>query len=288
MPDISVIILTYNSENYIGNLLKSLTSKYQTEIKSKKIEIIVADNNSSDETLKTAKKFENVITIENGDNLGFAKGINSASKKAKGEFLLFINPDGEFIRGDIFALSQKFEDEKVAVVGGEILHTNGKRELSCGKFYNLFNVILLALGFEEKLGVRFSPKDDKFVDFVSGGFMMVRSDIFKKLGGFDEKFFMYVEDMEFCFRVKLQKLKVMYSGSATIKHVGQASSNRSFAIINIYKGLLYFHKKHKSKLSYSFVKTILFAKAALLVMIGKLSNNEYLERTYSKALRQLA
>lgn len=288
MPDISVIILTYDSENYIGKLLKSLASKYKKEIETGKVEIIVMDNNSKDKTLNVVREFKNIEVIENGDNFGFAKGINLGSKRARGKFLLFINPDGEFLSGDIFALIQKFKDYKIAVVGGKILHKNGSKELSAGKFYNFFNVLILSLGLEESLGVRFSAEKDKFVDFVSGGFMMVRREIWEKLGGFDEKFFMYVEDMEFCYRVKEQKLKVLFSTAATIQHIGQASSNRAFAIANIYKGFLYFHKKHKSRLSYYFVKTMLFAKAYLLVMAGKLSNNEYLDKTYSQALKQLA
>ncbi len=288
MPDISVIILTYNSENYIGKLLKSLSVKYGSEIDSGKIEVIVADNNSGDSTLSKAKEMKNVTVINNGDNFGFAKGINLASKKAKGKFFLFINPDSEFIAGDIFLLMQKFDDNRVAVVGGEILASNGERELSTGSFYNSFNTFLLSLGLEEKLGVRLSPRKDREVDFVSGGFMMVRRDVWEKLHGFDENFFMYVEDMEFCYRVKKQKLKARFSNAATIRHVGHGSGSRGFAIENIYKGLLYFHKKHKGTLSYSLVKTMLLTKAFLLVLVGKLSNNEYLDKTYSRAIKQLA
>lgn len=285
MPDVSVIILTYNSQSHIGKLLNSLLLKYKNEIESGKLEIIVADNNSADKTISVVKEFKEAAIVRNGDNFGFARGINLGSKYAKGKFLLFINPDGEFLSGDIFQLAEKFEDEEIAVVGGKILRPQGSEELSAGKFYNFFNVLLLSLGLEENFGVRFSADKDKFVDFVSGGFMMVRADVWKKLEGFDEKFFMYVEDMEFCYRVKKQKLKVMFSPKATIKHVGQASSDRSFAILNIYKGLLYFHKKHKGTFSYSLVKSFLITKALLLVIAGKLSNNKYLDKAYSQALK---
>lgn len=284
MPDISIIILTYNSANFIAKLLKSLIAKYNAQIDKGELEIIVADNSSLDDTIKEAKKIERVKVISNGGNFGFAKGINLASKLASGQFLLFINPDTTFLRGDVFKLLEKFKDKRIGVVGGEVLHINGKKEPSCGKFYNFFSTVFLALGLEEKLGIRFSPKKEKFVDFVSGGFMMVRKDLWEKLGGFDDSFFMYVEDMEFCFRVKKQKLKVLYSPEATIKHVGQASSNRSFAIVCIYKGILYFNKKHMGLLSYMLVKMILRFKAIVLVFIGKMSNNKYLVQTYEQAL----
>lgn len=285
MPDISIIILTYNSRSYIGKLLESLVSKYKTQIDNGSLEVIVADNNSSDNTINKAKETKNVSVINNGDNFGFAKGINLASKYAKGKFLLFINPDSEFLRGDIFFLMQKFDDAEVAVAGGEIVTVKGKKELSVGKFYNLFNTFLLSIGLEEKMGVRFSPNKDSYVDFVSGGFMMVRRDVWEKLNGFDENFFMYIEDAEFCFRTKKIGKKVLFSNSATIRHVGQASGSRSFAILNIYRGLLYFHKKHQGTLSYYLTKTLLIVKALLLVIVGKLSNNKYLDEAYSQALR---
>lgn len=287
MPNISVVILTFNSEKYIEKLLTSLISKYEKEVREKKLEIIVADNNSSDSTLKIAGRISGVEAFNNGDNFGFAKGINLGASRAKGELLLFINPDSLFLRGDIFLLGNLFDNEKVGVVGGEMINSNGKKELSCGKFYNIFNVLLLTLGLEGKLGVRFSPRGKKNVGFVSGGFMMVRKSLWEKLGGFDENFFMYVEDMEFCFRIKKLGKKVVFSNLATIQHVGQASSNRAFAVVNIYKGLIYFHKKHMGFISLILVKTLLIIKAAILVIIGKISNNEYLYLTYSQALKTL-
>ncbi len=285
MPDISVVILTYNSEKYIGKLLKSLISKYKDQIRDEKLEIIVADNNSSDDTIKIASKVKEVTMVQNGGNFGFAKGINLGAPHAKGEFLFFINPDSVLLKGDIFSLKEKFMDNKVAIVGGKILKPSGGQELSCGKFYNLFNVFLLSVGLEEKLGVRFSPKKERHVDFVSGGFMMVRKNLWRQMGGFDENFFMYIEDMELCFRARKKKLKVLFSNSATIQHVGQASSNRTFAVVNIYKGLLYFHKKHMGAVSFFLVRTLLILKAILLVIIGKMSNNKYLGETYMQALK---
>ncbi len=283
MPEISVIILTYNSSGHIEKLLKSLISKYKKEIESGVLEIIVGDNSSLDNTLEIVKKIKEISVFENGGNFGFAKGINLTSSHAKGKFLLFINPDSVLSKGDIFELKNRI-DGKFSIAGGEAMNMQGKRELSCGKFYTPFNVLLLALGLEEKLGVRFSPKNDGSVPFVSGGFMMVEADSWKKLGGFDEKLFMYTEDMELCFRAKQEGLGVIFSNAATIEHAGQASSSRSFAVVNIYKGILYFNKKHMGKIAYLFVKFVLLLKAFVLVMIGKMSNNQYLDRTYREAI----
>lgn len=279
MSTISFVILTYNSSKHIKNLLDSLFTKYNNEY-----EVVVVDNASTDSTVEIVEKFGKKVNLfKNPENGGFAKGINVGAKIAKGDYLLFINPDAELADGDLVGLLSVFkEHERAAVVGGKMLTWKGTPELSAGKFYTTFNTILLALGLDSF--VRFSPTKTQKVDFVSGGFMMVKKDIFEKLGGLDENFFMYIEDMEFCFRVKKAGHEVYFSPGMTIRHVGQGSSDRSFAIVNIYKGLMYFHKKHMGYFSFVLVKVLLKTKAVTLVILGKLMNNKYLVSTYLKAL----
>lgn len=284
--DVSIIILTYNSSGYIDNLLEGLIKKYREKIEDNKLEVIIADNASSDDTIKKARKYSDIVkVIENGGNYGFAKGNNLAARKAKGKIIVFINPDAEIADGDFFDLIKEFEDEKVGVVGGEVLNYSGKREYSAGKTYTFPRVFLLSLGLEEKTGVRFSPKKRREVDHVTGTFFLIRKDLFEKLGGFDEHYFMYVEDADLCFRVKKMGYKILFSPAASIKHMGQGSSNRKFAVVNIHKGLLYFHKKHMGNTSYNLVRALLKSKAFFLVLMGKISNNNYLVETYSEALR---
>lgn len=283
MLSVSVIILTYNSASHIEKLIQSLVFRY-SKVLNKELEIIVADNSSSDETLKIARKFDGVKVFENGGNLGFAKGINLAVTRAKGDILIFINPDAVFVDGDIFELAKKI-NEKVAVVGGKIIKTDGSREPSAGKFYNLLNIIFWALGIEEKMGIRFSPMSDKFVDFVSGGFFAVKRSVFNQMGGFDENLFMYVEDMEFCYSVKKGKKEVLFSNVASIRHEGQGSSSKTFAVVNIYKGILYFYKKHMGIIPFVLAAVILKLKAMILVIIGRISNNKYLYTTYREAIK---
>jgi len=285
---LSIIILTYNSSQFIHTLLSDLTRKYADRIKERDLEVIVADNLSTDDTVKTAKQNKNIQVLENGENLGFSKGLNKAVKKAQGDVLLFINPDAKLLSGNFFDFISKFEDPKLGVLGGEIRTYQGKKEPSCGKIYNLLNVFLLSVGLEEALGVRFSPSKDKEVDMVSGAFFAIKRELFEKLNGFDEHFFMYIEDAELCYRVKKEGYKVEFSNKASIKHLGQGSSNRTFAIVNIYKGLLYFHKKHMGGLSYLSVLFVLRFKAGILVLLGKISHNEYLEYTYAQALKSIS
>ena len=268
--------------------MQSLIKKYSSNINAKELEIIVADNKSLDDTLeKTDKYKEKVRIVENGGNLGYAKGNNLASKKANGEFLVFLNPDAKFIEGDLFDVISLFDDADIGIIGGKIISLDGKKELSCGKFYNPLNILLLTLGLEESLGVRFAPNKKQKVDFVSGGFLFIRRKLFERLNGFDENYFMYVEDSDLCYQAKKKGFKVLYSNKATVQHVGQGSSNRTFAIVNIYKGLLYYSRKNGGKVNYFIVKLMLMIKARLLVLVGRVRNNKYLVDTYTEAMKTL-
>jgi len=285
---ISIIILTYNSEKYIEKLLNSLIQGNKKSIENEGIEIIVADNESSDNTVSLVKKYTKYASIvNNGGNLGFAKGNNKAVEKVHGDYIVFLNPDAEFAAGDISKMISHLDKPGVGVVGGKILKYDGSNELSCGKFYNYLNIVLLCLGLEEKCGVRFSPKKSEYVDHVSGGFMGIRKDVFIENGGFDEHYFMYVEDQDLCFRLRKKGLKAFYSPDAQIKHMGQGSSNRGFAVVHIYKGLSYFQKKHMGKLSYHLSVNTLKLKALVLVVLGRVTRNNYLMSTYGKALRSI-
>lgn len=96
---------------------------------------------------------------------------------------------------------------------------------------------------------------------------------------------MYVEDMELCFRLMKHGYVALYYPFMEVKHIGQGSSNREFAIVNIYKGFLYFYKKHKSFLSYSLVKWMLRMKALGSIVIGFIIRRKHLTQTYKKALQ---
>lgn len=287
MPKISLITLTYNSSRHIDKLFKSLFAEFDEDLKSKKIEIVVVDNKSTDDTVKKVKKIggNKIRLIENDTNEGFAKGINLGVKNSTGEFVLTINPDAEFKSGDIFKALSLFEDKKVGVVGGKMVDKNGDSEKSAGRFIKTAETFLLSVGLDEVFRVRVSPEKISEVDFVSGGFMLVSRKLFEENNGFDENFFMYIEDMEFCYRLKKSGYKVIFDPSIVIQHEGQGSSSRGFAVKNIFSGIYYFHKKHGSIFSQLSTKFLLRTKALSLVLMGKILNNKYLEETYSEALK---
>jgi len=279
---VSIIILSYNTENLLE---KCLTSIYE-KVKDLSFEIIVVDNASSDNSVTMIqKKFSKVQLIQSPDNLGFAKGVNLGARRARGEYLLLLNSDIEVISTelkDLFTYLQNNED--VAVIGGKLDNADGSTSRSYGSFYELKEVARMLFVKESKVeGI--SSQRPVEVDWVSGGFMAIKKKIFDELKGLDPKFFMYIEDMEFCYRVNKKGLKVLYNPNIDIKHVGQGSSNRAFAIINIYKGILYFYKKQKPRWQYYAVKSMLMIKAFLAILIGTLTRSTFLKDTYYKAIK---
>ncbi len=113
---------------------------------------------------------------------------------------------------------------------------------------------------------------------------MIRKEVFDKLGGFDEKIFMYTEDMELCYRAHLAGYQIYFYPGMDIRHKDQGSSNRTFAIVNIYKNLQYFYKKHRPLWENILIKFVLKTKAIALLALGKLLHNSYLTNTYEQAL----
>lgn len=295
MP-ISFLILTYNSSSYIYSLLDSLSDKVGNSIRKGEYEIIIFDNASSDDTtdkiskyLKDRKEWDGHIQfVKNSQNLGYAKGINMAAKKAKGDLLVVINPDAELIEADFGLLIDSFEqDKKMAAAGLRLVNLQGKNEKTAGKFYNPLTFLLFSLGLENLFNIRFAPEELMTVDYVSGGFIAIRKETFEQLKGYDEDYFMYVEDMDLCYRIKKMGMKTVYMPSAIIRHAGQGSSSREFAIVNIYRGLQIFYTKHSSLMMQQYVKNLLSLKAALIIFISTALGKRDLVSVYSHALKTI-
>lgn len=289
MTILSVIIISYNTRELTVRCLKSIIKQYQEQLQSGDFEIIVVDNNSTDDTvikiLNLKSKILNLKIIENKKNYGFSKANNIGARSTSSRYLFFLNSDTEVKDKGLLSMVDFInKNQQVGILGARLVNNDGSVQPSTGPFYTLANATAMLFG-GEKLGlVRKSPKEISQVDWVSGGAMMVGTGLFNKLGGFDEKLFMYIEDMEFCWRAKKNKTKTYFYPNISIVHKQLGSSNRTFAILNIYQGLLYFYKKHMNYLEYLLVKLMLKTKASLAVVIGIMVNNAYLKETYRKAL----
>lgn len=279
---VSIIILSYNTKSLLYSCLSSL---YE-HLHGFDFEVIVFDNASSDHSVQMVQKeFAKANVVESKENFGFAKGNNLGAQQARGDYLIFLNSDTKVLDNsikDMIAVMTK--DEAIGVMGGRLASQEGVSEPSFGKSLSILGILLMLFG---KKGFRLNTQYDTptQVDWVSGGFMLTRKDLFDKLGGFDEHFFMYIEDMEFCYRVKKLGYAVYYYPNTKVVHLGQGSSNRTFAIIHIYKGLPYFFRKHKGYFQYLLVMTLLRLKAMIAILIGTITKNAYLATTYKQAIR---
>ncbi len=287
MTLLSVIVLSYNTKDLTKRCLFSIIDNYREDIDKGKIELILADNGSSDGTVEEIRRsnfLEKIKIIENGKNYGFGKGNNLASKKAEGKYILFLNSDTASKDKGFMKMALFLEkNQKAGILGGKLENRDGSKQLSSGKFYKPWNLFFSLFGLEGF--VRSSPDKISRVDWVSGACFMIRKELFEKLKGFDENFFMYLEDMEICYRAKKEGFLTYFYPDIKLEHRQAGSSNRQFAIKNIYKGFLYFYKKHGNFLSYSIVKSMLYLKAYLLIIIGRIINNKYLADTYLEVLK---
>lgn len=287
---LSIVILHFNTPDLIKKCIESIFEFEKENLVKKNINIIIGDNNSEPENFEKVKsivsKFENVSLVKNSSNYGFGKGCNMIAKDLHSDYLLFLNSDANLKKTGLLSMINYLEEnKKVGVLGGKMINPDGSVQKSAGKFYNIFNFILMIFGGEKFGLLRSSPSKISRVDWVSGGFMVISKNIFEKVGGFDENLFMYMEDMELCYRLRKQKIDTYFFPEVVVEHATHGSSNRGFAVINIYKGIIYFYKKHKGIVQYLVVLIFLKLKALAVYLLGVLSNNSYYKKTYLEALK---
>ncbi|HXS14589.1 MAG TPA: glycosyltransferase family 2 protein, partial [Candidatus Saccharimonadales bacterium] len=284
----SIISLNFRKPDLTLVSLKSLFSAYKKQFEENIFEYIVVDNHSEDNSAeilkKEVKKYPNFNFIESPLNNGFGAGNNLGSRKAKGEYLLFLNNDTKITGSGIAdMLSYATAHPEIAILGGQLLNFDETPQVSTGPFYTLFPLLFLLLGMQRFGGGDKNPADVQKVDWVKGALFMIKKDVFEKLHGFDERIFMYTEDMELCFRAKKMGYDTYFYPTKGILHKDQGSSGRTFAIVHIYKNLLYFYQKHMPRWQISIAKLLLQTKAIFLIVYGKAFKKPYFVETYEKA-----
>lgn len=271
---LSVIIPSFNSKT----LLRKCLSSIYRETKQIDFEVIVVDNNSQDGSAEMVKReFSRVELIRLLKNLGFGKANNLGAKKARGKYLLFLNSDTEILEGAIDKVVKVVKDR---VLGCRLVYPDGSFQQSAGYFPTLFKV-LVSFCFLDNLpilGKVFKPfqvsdkefyKREQEVDWVTGAFILVGKERFLEAGGFDEKIFMYFEEIDLCFRLKEQGARVFYTPQAKIIHVKGGSSSAGFekAILGEYKGLFNFYAKYRPSWQLPFLKLILWLGTLLHILL---------------------
>lgn len=178
-------------------------------------------NNDKNERVGLEKASFPLKIIENRENVGFARACNQAAKEAKGEYLFFLNPDAKIAGKDFYKIIREFEQNpQIGAAGpGIIEEITGKPQPWIGGGKTSLPKVL----FKNTLNKHWNKKTKTKVDWVSGTALLTSKKIFNKLGGFDENFFMYFEDQDYCLRAKKLGLKILFLPEFKVLHCGGKS-----------------------------------------------------------------
>lgn len=284
-PDLSIIIVSYNTKHITKNCLQSIFTSL-THV-SFTYEVIVIDNGSADGSAEMLKEFRNIVLVANKQNDGFGKGNNQAARLAQGKYLLFLNSDIVVLDNAIEQLLAYYKrnEKSINFLGGKLLNENKSSQPSCGPFYTLPIAFATLFLRGDYWGLtRYSPKEVCEVDWVSGACILTTKKIFQAVDGFDEGIFMYMEEIDLLYRAKKAGYHIFFYPEAQFIHLGFASSGgKSQPVIQVFRGFLYFYRKHYGRVAIFLLKRMLQLKAGLGILIGRITKNSYLLTTYEQA-----
>jgi GT2 family glycosyltransferase len=215
-------------------------------------EVIVVDNNSSDNSCQMVKElFPDVILIQNNENYGFSKGNNIGVKKAKGEFICILNPD-TVVPEDSFTNLLNFVDgkDKLGIVGCKLIDGSGKFLPESKRNVPTAVVSLQKMIGNSKTYYANHLKEDEAgeVDILAGAFMFLKKDLYEEIKGFDEDYFMYGEDIDFSFQALKLGYKNYYYPNITVLHFkGESTLKDKLYAKRFYSAMQIFYKKHFKK-----------------------------------------
>lgn len=283
---LSVILINHNTQAITKQTIESILNT----LKQVEYEIVVIDN-SSDESEVIDFSNEKVRIFKGIKNNGFGHACNIGSKEAKGEYLLFLNSDtilNDCTVDEVFYYLKNHHD--IGVIGVRQLLPNGTLDAGCKRgFPTPMSSIYYFSGISKRYpnSKRFGAYQQTFidehdiadVDCISGAFMMMSKEVFYCVGGFDENFFMYSEDVDFCYRLKQKGFRVVYYGKVSFTHLkGKSGIDDPFVLENFYKSMQIFYDKHY-KDKYNFVVN-------WLVSLGIKTKYRFAKRALKKRLVQ--
>ena len=234
VPDVSVIIVNWNGRAMLERCIESILGHPTRPT----LEIIVVDNGSEDDSAAAVRsRFPGVRLIENGVNAGFAKGNNIGIEASAGRYVCLANSDILVREGSIDRLYDFIESNPGAgIVGPRVLFPDGSLQDSCRRFPTLWSELVLASGipmfFPKASWLRlehmtdFDHRSDREVDYLAGCFLLARRSAVERVGLLDERFFIYQEEVDWCFRFRQAGWKILFTPSAEVIHHHAASSSK--------------------------------------------------------------
>ena len=254
--DLSILIVNYRTYE----LTKQTINSVLETVNNISYEIIVVDNNSCDGSLEQLiKDFQTssfIKFIKNTNNDGFAVANNIAFKKSEGDYVLLLNSDVIVNRETINeSLNYIKTHENIGILGCKVVLPDGSLDKACRRSFPTFKVSFYRMSGLSKLfpnsprfnqyNLSYLDEDDMYpVDCVVGAFMLIDSKIMKRVGGLDESYFMYGEDIDLCYKVKKLGFDVFYYGKYSIIHYKGASGKNKRLLFEFYNSMEIFYDKH--------------------------------------------
>lgn len=280
--DCSIVIVTHNSASQVECCLESI----EANPPSCEFETIVIDNASVDGTPESIRqRFPHVQLEANPENRGYSRGVNQGMRLASGGAILILNPDIVVQKGSADALLEFMRDNpRAGIMGAKLLYPDGRLQYSCRTFYTV-KVLLLRRTFLGKLFPRaktlqkhlmidYDHATPREVDWIIGACMLVRREAIEQVGTMDERFFLYLEDTDWCYRMKNRGWSVYYVPDSVMIHAYERSSARSvlrkpfiihmLSLLRYYEKwnrIFYFLRRHRGAL-----KSIVFVLSDLIAI----------------------
>ena len=253
---LTIQIVNFRSRHYLEKCLFSIAENLPAILRT---EVIIVNNDEQplDRAIADIGGGFAVQILETGENIGFGRAHNAGFGRSQGDVVLFLNPDTRVLPGALQALLDVFEDQRIGIAGPLLVDSGGKIQPDC--FGNI-RTPLSTVG--KKIfgrGAQPAGADGEIFEtgWISGGAMLVRRDIFEKMGGFDENFFMYFEDVDLCLRVKKRGMLVAVNPKARIFHEsGKSFSSEREKKAHYYTSQDHYMRKHFGPAAASLVKLL--------------------------------
>ncbi len=287
--DLSVIIVSWNVRELLKRCLLSLRQQTtddrqpkdgSSEIGRLSSEIWIVDNASSDGTVDMLREeFPDVRVIPNSENVGFTRGNNQALAVAQGRYLFLLNPDTELRPRALHALIDYADAHpRAGIIGPQLFYGDGTPQSSHRRFPTLATAFLESTKLQQwfprnRALTRYymldTPDDaTQEVDWVNGSALFVRREVYDQIGGFDEVFFMYSEELDWCYRAKQAGWQVVYLPTAQVTHYEGKSSEQVVAARDIYfhSSKIRFFRKYRGVLVAEFLRAFLLLMFAYQIV----------------------
>ena len=282
-PDLSIIIVNWNTKDYLAGCLDSIKDNTQKV----SYEIIAVDNCSSDGSADMVERdFPEVLLIRNEENAGFGRANNQGLAKAKGKYILFLNSDmavNENCLDRMFAFME--ENPRIGASACKLTFPDGRLQHSCRQFPSFKVYFLMILGlrylfpnlkvFRHYLMLDWDHSDTREVDQIMGSFMFMRRSALDEAGHFDERFWMYFEEVDLCLRLKKAGWKIVHYPQASAVHFLSKSSEQWGKLKvtrEFQKSLLKYFKKNRNVVEYTTLLALSGIKYGLLLPFLKLTS----------------